>query len=94
MPFYYFFILLLLDVIDNNDDPESEVALNLICVDDSTRKPIDIPIRPRPVKDLINEVRKFKTTHSVNDFAKIESELKNKSRLDRKNLTKSGMAFC
>lgn len=40
------------------EDPETEVALNLICVDETTRQTIDFPIRPRSVRDLKNEVHK------------------------------------
>lgn len=64
------------------DDPESEVALNLICVDESSRKAIEIPIRPRPAKDLINEVRKSKNTS--NDL--IKSEIEYKTNLASKDL--------
>lgn len=75
---------------NENNDAETEVALNLICVDESTRKAIDIPIRPRPVKELINEVRKLKPTHSLNETIKTDSEPKNKLRVDRKDVSKSG----
>lgn len=61
------------------EDAESEVALNLICVDESTRQTIDIPIRPRSVKDLKNEVHK---KHS-NEVIKIDVDSKQKLRLDR-----------
>lgn len=57
------------------DDPESEVALNLICVDEASRK-------PRPAKDLINEMRKSKNTS--NDL--IKSEVEYKTNLDSKDL--------
>lgn len=65
------------------EDPETEVALNLICVDESTRKAIEIPIRPRPVKDLINEVRK--------SGEMIKSDPEHKTKLASKDLnSKSG----
>lgn len=68
--------------IENNiEDAESEVALNLICVNETTRKTIDIPIRPRSVKDLKNEVIK-KHTRS-NDVVKIDLDSKFKLRIDR-----------
>lgn len=71
------------------DDPETEVALNLICVDETTRQTIDVPIRPRPIKDVKNEVHK--RHHRPNEVIKIDLELKNKQRLDRSNANmKSG----
>lgn len=58
------------------EDPDTEVALNLIRVDHSTGKAIvEIPIRPRPVKDLIKEVRKLKNGISQQqETNKIKSE--------------------
>lgn len=57
------------------------MALNLICVDESTRQTIDIPIRPRSVKDLKNDVhrKQFRSTDAI----KLESESKHKIRFDR-----------
>lgn len=54
----------------------SEVALNLIRVDDTSVKSIDTAIRPRPVKELLNEVRKLK--NSSNDKTKYDEEHKTK----------------
>lgn len=72
-------------------DPETEVALNLICVDESTRKAIEIPLRPRPVKDLINEVSQFKST----SHEPISPESEHKTKLDSKVFleTKPGMCL-
>lgn len=71
----------------NIDDPETEVALNLICVDDSSRKTVGIPIRPRPVKDLIHE-----TSKKANETTKNDSTSKNKLQIDKKDLI-SGKAL-
>lgn len=68
----------LLPISEYIDDPESEVALNLIRVDESTGTAIEIPIRPRPVKDLINEVRKLKQPSQE----LIKSEDEHKTKLD------------
>lgn len=69
-------------------DPETEVALNLICVDESTRKPIDIPIRPKPVKDLLNDVNQLKKI----SHEPIQSDADAKTKLDSKDFldTKPG----
>jgi hypothetical protein len=71
-----------------NTDPETEVALNLICVDDITRKTPDIPIRPRPAKDLLSDVNQFKC--ATHETIKIENE--HKTKLDSKDFleTKTG----
>lgn len=65
------------------------MALNLICVDEASRKAIDIPIRPRPAKNLLlNEVCKSKNTSN----ALIKSEIEHKTNLDSKELnSKAGM---
>lgn len=65
------------------EDAETEVALNLICVDETTRQTIDIPIRPRSVKDLKNDVhrKQFRST----DVIKLDSESKIKLRFDRRS---------
>lgn len=74
---------------NNIEDAETEVALNLICVDETTRQTIDIPIRPRPSKDLKNETHK--KHNRLNDMIKIDLETKHKSRSDRSEATaKSG----
>lgn len=68
------------------EDAETEVALNLICVDETTRQAIDIPIRPRPPKDTKNEMHR--KHNRSNEVIKIDSESRNK-RLDRSD-AKSG----
>lgn len=72
--FFIFFIRLENGV----EDAETEVALNLICVDEATRKTIDIPIRPRPVKDLLDEM------HHKKHILRNEVEIKSKVRDERK----------
>lgn len=62
------------------EDAETEVALNLICVDDTTRQTLDIPIRPRSVKEMKHEVHR-KQIRAMD--LKFDSESKNKSRLER-----------
>ncbi len=52
------------------------MALNLIRVDDSNIKSIETALRPRPVKELLNEVRKMKT--SSNEQTKFVEEHKTK----------------
>lgn len=70
------------DFIENNiEDAESEVALNLICVDESTRQTIDIPIRPRSVREFKKEMNK--KHNRSNDVFKIDLETKHKVRIDR-----------
>lgn len=67
------------------EDADTEVALNLICVDEASRKTIDIPIRPRPVKDLLDEM------HHKKHIMRNEAEIKSKVRDERKQLNrKSG----
>lgn len=66
------FILFIPDV----NEHINEVALNLIRVDDSSVKSIETAIRPRPVKELLNEVRKMKS--SSNERTKFEEEHKTK----------------
>lgn len=70
------------------EDPETEVALNLICVDGATRKTIDIPIRPRPVKDLLNEAQRKHNASSDKKY--LEIDLKHRVREERKELNKAG----
>lgn len=65
----------------NTEDAETEVALNLICVDETTRQTIDIPIRSRSVKDYKNEAHKKQIRSS--DVFKIDSESKIKLRFER-----------
>lgn len=60
----------------------SDVALNLIRVNDTSVKSIETAIRPRPVKELLNEVRKMKT--STNDKTKFDEE--HKTKLDSKDI--------
>lgn len=57
------------------------MALNLICVDETTRQTIDIPIRPRSVRELKNEINK--KHNRSNDVIKIDLETKHKVRIDR-----------
>lgn len=78
--FVHLFVCLELNV----EDAETEVALNLICVDDTTRKPIDIPIRPRPVKDLLNDSQRKQNAPN-------ETESRHKERKDA--TTKAGNSF-
>lgn len=67
------------------EDAETEVALNLICVDEATKKTIDIPIRARPVRDLLDEM------HHKKHILRNEAEIKSKMRDERKQLNhKSG----
>ncbi|KAG4072812.1 hypothetical protein HA402_009635 [Bradysia odoriphaga] len=54
------------------NDRTSEVALNLIRIDDSGVKSIESALRPRPVKELLHEVRKVKAS------TKLEEEHKTK----------------
>lgn len=63
------------------EDAETEVALNLICVDETTRQTIDIPIRPRSVKEMKHEIhrKQFRAT----DLIKLDSESKIKLRFER-----------
>lgn len=82
-----FFTYFLLE--NNIEDAETEVALNLICVNETTRQAIDIPIRPRLSKDLKNEVHK--KHHRSHDANKIDIESKMKQRTDRSDFSaKSG----
>lgn len=69
----------------NIEDAETEVALNLICVDETTRQTIDIPIRPRSVRDIKSEVHR-KHNRLDGEGIKIGSETKNKSRHDRSDI--------
>lgn len=57
------------------------MALNLICVDETTRQTVDIPIRPRSIKEMRHEVHRkpFHTTDVIN----FDSNSKIKQRLDR-----------
>lgn len=59
---WYIYVYRLSHLEIENTDPETAVALNLICVDNTTKKAIEIPIRPRPVKDLLNDVNQFRST--------------------------------
>lgn len=47
-------------------------------MNDATRKTIDIPIRPRPVKDLLDEM------HHKKHILRNEAEIKSKVRNERK----------
>lgn len=62
-----------------SEDAETEVALNLIC-DETTRKTIDIPIRPRPAKDLFTDIQRKRNVPSD-----IEIKSKNSTRSERKD---------
>lgn len=57
------------------------MALNLICVDETTRQTIDIPIRPRSVKDMKHEMHRKQ--YRATDVIKNDSESKIKLRLER-----------
>lgn len=64
------------------EDAETEVALNLICVNETTRQTIDIPIRPRSLRDAKNEVHR-KHNRSEGEVTKNNSDIKHKSRHER-----------
>lgn len=61
------------------DDPETEVALNLICVDDSARKSIDVSIRPKHVKEIQPRINK-----KSNESAKTDNVLRFRAQSDKK----------
>lgn len=74
---------------NSNEDAETEVALNLICVNETTRQTIDIPIRPRSVKEMKHELHRKQFRAA--DVIKLDSDSKSKHRHDRSdNSVKTG----
>lgn len=63
-------------------NPDTEVALNLICVSEATRKNHEHPNRTRSLKDYVDEVNKSKRNHK--DANKTDGD-NSKTYLDKKN---------